>query len=358
MTTRIADTPESAGLHELRESNDVLHDQRELQQRLSEDGYLFFRRLFATEPLRELRREMLTVMQKGGWIRKGTDPLDGIAEPGVQCTEGDLEYTEVYHQVYALQRFHAIAHRPEVMETIERIMGGPVVSQPQKVARLWFPNYTEHTTPIHQDFVHFQGTTRNLTAWTPVGECPLELGGLAILYGSHKLNRVVDHHFSLGAGGLAIDLEKLALTGPWHSTNYGWGDTLIFPAVTIHKALPNVTADRMRVSLDNRYQLQQDQIAQHMTEPHLQSMNPVTWDDIYADWATDDPLRYYWKDMPMPVIPKDDTFSNKGFDDAVRLAKGGNQLAVHHLRRLVSRDPDSKQAQTAVAVLNESLGKH
>lgn len=354
MTARIANTPESAELYELRESNDAIDDQPELQRRLADDGYLFFRELLDPDALRELKREMLTVMQEGGWIQQGTDPLDGIAEPGVQCTEGDLDYTDVYHKVYSLRRFHAIAHRDEILNMIERIMGGPVAAQPQKVARLWFPNYTAHTTPIHQDFVHFQGTTRNLTAWTPVGECPLELGGLAILYGSHKLNRIVDHHFSLGAGGLAIDLQKLDLTGPWHSTNYRWGDTLIFPAVTIHKALPNVTADRMRVSLDNRYQLQADQIAQHMTEPHLQSMSDVTWDAIYAEWPVDDPLRYYWKTMPMPVIPKDDTFSNKGFDDAVHLARQGNEKAVHHLRRIVSRDPSSKQGQMAAEVLNAS----
>ena len=37
-----------------------------------------------------------------------------------------------------------------------------MIPQPQKVARLWFPKFTEHTTPIHQDFVHFQGCHENL----------------------------------------------------------------------------------------------------------------------------------------------------------------------------------------------------
>ncbi len=349
----IEETPNGEVLFELHESNDILQDQVALQSRLAEDGYLFFRSLVDQDALRDLRRQMLAVMQDGGWIARDTDPLCGIAQPGVQCTEGDPDYTDIYHRVYALRDFHAIAHRREVLDLVERIMGGPVIPQPQKVARLWFPNYTDHTTPIHQDFVHFQGTTRNLTAWTPVGECPLELGGLAILAGSHKLNRIVEHHFSLGAGSLAVDVDALQLPQEWYSTNYGWGDTLIFPALTIHKALPNLTPDRMRVSLDNRYQLQADQIAVHMTQPHLQSMNSIGWDEIYSEWPQDDPLRYYWRDLPMPIIPRDDTFSAKGFADAVRLAEAGNALAILHLRRFIARDPGSPQGQTAAQVLSQ-----
>ncbi|HIM31867.1 MAG TPA: hypothetical protein EYG57_20245 [Planctomycetes bacterium] len=354
MTT--ADASESRpedNLIELRESNDAILDQSQLQQRMQEDGYLFFRHLLPSDSLRELRYEMLKVMQDGGWIRSDTDPVEGIAEPGVQCTEGDPGYTDVYHKVYALRAFHAIAHLPEITTVIERIMGGPITPQPLKVARLWFPKYTAHTTPIHQDFVHFQGTTRNLTAWTPVGDCPVELGGLAVLHGSHKLNRVVEHQFSLGAGSLAIDIEGQRISGEWHSTNYQWGDTLIFPAVTIHKALPNLTEDRLRVSLDNRYQLQSDQIAYHMTQPHLQTMASVTWDDIYREWDSDDPLRYYWQGMPMPIIPKDDTFGNKGFDEALAMARAGSEPAIHHLRRYIARDPDSKQSRLAASVLGE-----
>ena len=41
--------------------------------------------------------------------------------------------------------------------------------------------------------------------WSPVGECPIELGPLAVLPGSHKIGRVREHHFSLGAGGQALN---------------------------------------------------------------------------------------------------------------------------------------------------------
>jgi ectoine hydroxylase-related dioxygenase (phytanoyl-CoA dioxygenase family) len=37
-----------------------------------------------------------------------------------------------------------------------------------------------------------------------MGDCPIELGGLAVLAGSHKTGAVGEHYFSLGAGGLAL----------------------------------------------------------------------------------------------------------------------------------------------------------
>ncbi|KAB2887507.1 MAG: phytanoyl-CoA dioxygenase family protein, partial [Kofleriaceae bacterium] len=40
---------------------------------------------------------------------------------------------------------------------------------------------------------------------------------------------------------------------PWHAADLAAGDVLFFSALTIHRALPNVTADQLRVSVDYRY---------------------------------------------------------------------------------------------------------
>ena len=130
--------PTLTNLEELCVSNDLLGNPEGLQDRISEDGYLFFRQLQDPAMLLELRRQMLTTMQEGGWIKQGTDPLEGIAEPGVQCTEGDPEYTDVYHQVYRNQLFHESAHSEMMLRTVSDITGRQTIPQPQKVARLWF----------------------------------------------------------------------------------------------------------------------------------------------------------------------------------------------------------------------------
>jgi ectoine hydroxylase-related dioxygenase (phytanoyl-CoA dioxygenase family) len=335
---------------ELRTSNDAFDDAEELHRRLDEEGYIFFRRLQDPDQLMALRRDITRVLMEVGWLEKGTDPLDGIARIGAQCTEGDREYTDGYHRIYRLESFHRSAHWPEVTEMMEKLLGRPLLPHPQKIARLWFPQYTQHTTPIHQDFVHFQGSYQTYTCWAPVGDCPIALGGLAVLPGSHKIDAIREHRFSLGAGSLAIDTRDL--DGEWATTDYQAGDTLIFPSLTVHQALPNLTEDRLRISLDNRYQNGRLPIAEHMLEPHLQIMNSLSWDDVYADWA-ETKLQYYWKKMDLEVVPRNMTWADKGFAEALALTRQGNEAAQHHLRRLVKRDPDSEQGKEAAATLAE-----
>lgn len=336
---------------EFRVSNDALPDAGELRRRMAADGYLFFRGLLDAGRLQDLRRRMLDVMAAGGWLAPGTEPIAGIANPAARCTEGDLSYVDVYHQVYRLESFHRAAHWPAVLDVLAKVIDGPVFAFPQKIARLWFPQFTEHTTPIHQDFVHFQSSMDVYSCWHPVGDCPRELGGLAVLPGSHRVGRVVDHHFSLGAGSLTVDPAEHP--DGWVSTDYRAGDVLFFHCLTIHGALPNVTPDRLRVSLDNRYQRLGAPVTAHMLEPHLSSHRPLSWDQVYAGWSGSDDLRYYWREHEheFDVIAKDTSFQERGFAEAVAQAQGGDPLAVLHLQRIVDMSPDTEPGREAARVL-------
>lgn len=341
-------------LKPFKRSNDALNDAGELRRRLDEDGYVFFKRLQNPDALLTVRREILEACMAGGWLIRGTDPMDGIADISAQCTEGDIEYTDVYHEIYKLESFHRVAHAPEVTGIIEKLVDGPVLPHPQKIARLWFPQYTAHTTPIHQDYVHFQGTYDTYTCWAPTGDCPVELGGLAILPGSHKINAVREHHFSLGAGNLAIDQTELQ--DEWVTTDYEVGDSLIFHSLTVHQALPNVTKDRLRVSLDNRYQAVDQPIAEHMLQPHLQGHHPITWDEIYQNWTSTD-LQYYWQNLNLDAAARIEKWGAQGFSEALTLARKGDPHAIHHLQRLIKRDPTSAPAIQAVEALAQATDR-
>jgi ectoine hydroxylase-related dioxygenase (phytanoyl-CoA dioxygenase family) len=342
---------------ELRVSNDCQNDAEELHRRLDDEGYLFFRKLQNPDKLLALRRDMTRIFYDCGWLVAGTDPMDGIADPLRRCTEGDLEYNTVYHRIYKLESFHRLPHEPELTTMAERIMGRPVIALPGKKARIWFPKFTEHTTPTHQDFVHYQGTFDALTCWAPVGDCPLELGPLAVLPGSHKTKKVLNHHFSLGAGGLVIRVNEVVdefpeLDLPWHTTNVELGDTLFFPALTVHKAMSNKTEDRLRISLDNRYEGVGDDIAAHMLEPHMNDVSPISWDEVYADWKTDD-LKYYWKRVPHRAVPRDMGYMERGFSEALGLARQNDKRGILALRRVLLSNPESHEAKEARAVLDE-----
>ncbi len=340
----------SAKLKELRVSNDAMNDPEELQRRIADEGYLFFKRLVSPDRVWDLRREMMSMIQDVGWLVAGTDPMDGIADINMRYTEGDNEYSAGYAEVYKIENFHRSGHWPEYLEIIEKMVGAPIMPHPQKIARIWFPKYTEHTTPKHQDFVHFQGSYDNITCWAPIGDCPIELGGLAVIPGSHKVNRVLDHHFSLGAGGLIVDeTEHDDIEPVWHTTNYEAGDALFFPALTIHQALPNATEDKLRLSLDNRYMVVGDNVAEHLLTPHDPSQ--LSWDDVYPGWQSDD-LKYYWKDYDNPVVERDLSYVDKARVEVIELAREGNEHAIYALKRGAKNSPDTVEPEVW-AILDE-----
>ncbi len=339
-------------LNPFRESNDLLGNAEGLRARMKEEGYLFFRGLQDQEALLDLRLSILNILRDNGWIVPDTPLIDGIADISKRCTEGDLEYADVYHQMYRLEAFHAIAHVPEVLNVMGAIMDSEVLPHPQKICRMWFPQFTEHTTPVHQDFVHFQGNYETYTCWTPLGDCPIELGGLGVVPGSHKVDRVLEHHFSLGAGQLNVESD--AYEGEWHSIDYEVGDCLMFHSLTLHQALPNVTEDRLRLSLDNRYTSLQAPVSDHMLTPHLSLHRPLTWEQVYENWTADD-LKFYWQTGDLDVVPQDMQYSEKGMTEAMERAAQGDEAAQLHLLRAIKRDPDSEIAQQAQEILKGEL---
>jgi ectoine hydroxylase-related dioxygenase (phytanoyl-CoA dioxygenase family) len=54
----------------------------------------------------------------------------------------------------------------------------------------------------------------------------------------------------------------------WQTADFGIGDALFFHAYAIHKALPNLSGDRLRLSTDNRYQRKGDDIDPGALKPH------------------------------------------------------------------------------------------
>ena len=117
--------------------------------------------------------------------------------------------------------------------------------------------------------------------------------------------------------------------------------------------MPNLTEDRLRISLDNRYQSVNDPIAEYQLLPHLHNKNPLSWQEVYKDW-TSTSLQYYWEDAQAPVLKQDLSYAEQGFTEALTLAADGDLQAQLHLERIIKRDPESPQAKEAVLALNGS----
>jgi len=240
----------------------------ELRAIMDQQGYLFFRALVPAEDVLAVRRDVLEVCAAGGWLDPSRDLMEGIVAPGMKpTTEGYQEYREVYHQVLKLPRFHAFPTHPALMMIAQKLIDGEVLVHPRRIGRLTFPNYTVATTPAHQDHFYIRGSVETYSCWTPLGDCPMQLGGLAVWPGSHKqgfIEHTEVHPGAVGGRGVPVDESEAV----WHTSDFGVGDALFFHAYTIHKALPNLTSDRLRVSTDNRYQRSSDAIDPGALKPH------------------------------------------------------------------------------------------
>jgi ectoine hydroxylase-related dioxygenase (phytanoyl-CoA dioxygenase family) len=96
-----------------------------------------------------------------------------------------------------------------------------------------------------------------LSAWIPLGDCPVSRGGLTYLERSHHrvLAEEAAGKLKRPAASITADLPALAeqYDANWLVTDYAAGDVVIHTAHMIHAALDNVS-DVTRLSTDIRYQ--------------------------------------------------------------------------------------------------------
>jgi hypothetical protein len=275
--------------------SDALSDSGRLQWYARKSGYLFFPGLLPEDEVLKVRHEVLDVAESFSLLAEGTDPNDAIRREGVYV---DLEYERnptpevrgFFNSVHGLRAFNAFFHHPVILEVIELLFGESILVHPRVICHVLFPGHHEHTAEPHQDLAPVRGTDRAWTVWTPLGDCENSLGGVAIAPGSHR------------RGLLDPDaLVKGQLTN--EETVWGWspfscGDVLMFSSLTVHQGRDNVTDDRIRLSTSARYQPVSEPVDALALRPQRRW---AEWEEIYADWDTDDPLKYYWKSLQLDV---------------------------------------------------------
>ncbi len=283
------------------DSTDLLDTPNALRARFDEDGYVFLRGVIDHDLLLDVHRQITSLCAAKGWFEPGTDPLDAMTcvAPSV---EGDDPYFEVYDDVQRLEAFHAVPHDPTVRRCMTALLGESAFPHPLSIARLVFPENEEWATPPHQDYPNNQGTPDLYACWMPLGACPAELGSLSILSGSHRLG-VAPLEFSLGAGNRRARLDRRFEGLEWAGGDFGLGDAVVFHSHTVHRSLPNTT-DRMRLSVDYRFQREGEALTEGCLQPHF---GRLTWDDIYRGWTRPD-LQYYWRNKRFTVSPWDPAY--------------------------------------------------
>jgi hypothetical protein len=225
-----------------------------LREAAAELGYLYLPGLIDRAPLDALRGDLLAVCRTLNLLADAAS-VDNRARDGARLFPYSGEdWLRLQRDAAVLDSFRALRLHPALLETFGTLFGSSPEPDRGNVCRVFLPAAPEVATPPHQDLFFLEKTgferpDRIWGAWLPVVDCPRELGPLAVLPGSHREGLRV--HGLSDARGRSIEVSDGAV---WAASDLGTGDVVLVSCLTVHRALPNRTADRIRLSVDFRYE--------------------------------------------------------------------------------------------------------
>jgi ectoine hydroxylase-related dioxygenase (phytanoyl-CoA dioxygenase family) len=267
-----------------------------LREELSSRGYVLIRKLLSYADVTDLLDDITQILSSEGWLLPGHDPLERIANIGAACGDPDPSFKRAYREVFTLESFHALPHKPALKRVMKMVVGEEVLIHPKAIGRLIFPNCERLTVHPHQDYRFMNGDPECYTVWIPLHDCPTDVGPLQILEGSHRFGFQKHEDENLHVPEIPAGA---AMGDEWVGSKINAGDVLIFHSLTVHAASPN-RSDKLRISLDCRFQ-----DCRRVLNPAnlvFGGESGKSWESIYAQWHSSD-LKYYWKKLPLNFQP-------------------------------------------------------
>jgi len=267
-----------------------------LRTEITSKGYVLIRDLLPRSAVDTVLGDVTQVLSVAGWLRTGYDPRDRVAEYGAACGDPDPTFKRVYQEVFNLESFHALPHQSALREVMRMLVDDLVLVHPKPIGRLIFPHCERLVTHAHQDYEFMGGDPEFFTVWIPLHDCPVDLGPLRILEGSHRFG--IQDHRRENLHVPEIPIQAAAGDG-WVAGPLNAGDVLIFHSLTVHGASPNLS-DQLRLSLDCRFQ-----DARRVLNPAnlvFAGESGKSWEKTYAGWHSDE-LKFYWKKLPLTLKP-------------------------------------------------------
>jgi Phytanoyl-CoA dioxygenase (PhyH) len=241
-----------------------------LNERMAAEGYLYMPGLLNRDEVLSARRVCAERLAERELLDPNCDVMDCVARK-----DANTAFMAELAQTNA--PLMSVLYAGPMMQFFETLIGGPALHYDYTWFRAVAPG--KGTQP-HMDIVYMgRGTKRLYTAWTPVGDVPIETGGLLILERSHQHDRLNNGYGSkdvdtfcenrretgytkMGGGGNIADGGVLShnpvklrdrLGGRWLTADFKAGDVLIFSVFTVHCSLDN-HSNQIRLSSDSRYQ--------------------------------------------------------------------------------------------------------
>ena len=235
------------------------HDRDALWGHLRANGYLWLRDHLPPDVVLAFRRFYFEALAGTGLVG-GADPGVGLAG-GSDVDRAALRRV-LFDEIIPSPEYQELCNHPAIREWFAWFLEDDVHLHKRKILRHTQPgeNGIGTATQAHYDLVYLrEGSDRVLSMWIPLGDCPVTLGGLVYLEGSHHWVMAEEREGRLKrpAQTMTADLPSLAdeHDARWLVADYRAGDVMVHSAHIIHAALDNVDEGGvMRLSTDIRYQ--------------------------------------------------------------------------------------------------------
>ena len=245
----------------------------------AEQGYIWLKGVLPRGDVMDFRGWVFSHLADSGLLQRGSDPALGIAATGAF----DRQLAD--RRLMALVRstaYEGFCAQPLMSRLMDAFVGGLSYLHKRKIMRFTQPG-TAMATPAHYDLVYLRGgTSRIVTAWIPIGDVSVDMGGLVYLEGSHAIGLDMEARFARANAGLSPeerisaynrnmseggwvskDLHDMAerFDTRWLVANFEAGDVVLHSPYMIHASTTNQSLEgRIRLSTDIRYQNVDDEI--------------------------------------------------------------------------------------------------
>jgi len=245
----------------------------------AEHGYVWLKGVLPRGDVMDFRGWVFSHLADSGLLKTGSDPALGIAAAGTF----DRQLAD--RRLMALVRstgYEGFCAQPLLSRLMDAFVGGLSYLHKRKIMRFTQPG-TAVATPAHYDLVYLRGgTSRIVTAWIPIGDVSIDMGGLVYLEGSHAIGLDMEARFARDNAGLSPeerisaynrnmseggwvskDLPDMAerFDTRWLVADFEAGDVVLHSPYMIHASTTNQSLEgRIRLSTDIRYQNVDDEI--------------------------------------------------------------------------------------------------
>lgn len=191
---------------------------------------------------------------------------------------------QAFFEVICSREYEDFCTMPRLWQFYREFLQGQPYLHKRKLLRFNLPG-EDHCTGGHYDLIYLRaGTDKFCTSWIPLGDIPVEMGGLIYLERSDAVGRQMEAEFraknadlppaerisaynrNMRANGwISTNLVEMAerFQSRWLVADYEAGDMVIHSPYMIHAAtLNNDPSYRTRLSTDIRFQRIDDEIDQ------------------------------------------------------------------------------------------------